>query len=86
MNKNTVFFVLVRLHQFIGNRIKLASPQKKYLFQILIEGSIVILWGFRNANITKKIDNVKINELSNTADDKQEDIDVVGDKTRQIIA
>jgi len=37
-------------------------------------------------NITKKIDNVKINELSNTADDKQEDIDVVGDKTRQIIA
>ena len=43
----------------------------------------MILWGFRNANITKK--KAQINELSNTADDKQEDIDVVEDKRRQII-
>lgn len=33
----------------------------------------------------KKIDNVKINELSNTVNDKQKGIDVVQDKGRQII-
>lgn len=42
----------------------------------------MILWGFLNANITKKIDNVRFKELSKTADDKQKDIDVVGDRRR----
>lgn len=68
----------MRLHQFIENQIKL-----KEIF--LIEGSIAILWGSRNANIMKKIDNVKINELRNTADNIQEVIDVVEDKRRQTI-
>lgn len=35
--------------------------------------------GSRNAKITKKIDDVMINELSNTIDHKQESMDVMED-------
>ena len=85
MNKNSVFFFSCETPSIYRKSNK-DSIKEVFVSEFSLKEVLWFCGVLEMRNITKKIDNVKINELSNTAYDKQEDIDVVGDKRRQIIA